>query len=135
MRALIALAGAIVLIGCSVSDDLDLAEKAVPKFRELLDSGRFETIYGAAADELRNATRQEDFIALLAAVHRKLGNTKQSSRQTWHVNYNASGKFVTLIYTTLYAEGDATERFTYRLRDDQALLVGYHINSSALIIK
>jgi hypothetical protein len=68
-------------------------------------------------------------------VHRKLGVVASSDRQTWNVNYNTSGSYVTLTYRTKYAEGEATEQFVYRLESDKALLSGYHISSNALILK
>lgn len=124
-----------LLAGCSMAADADRAAQAVPKFHEMLDAGRFEDIYAGAADDLKGATPQKDFVALLEAVHRKLGNTKSSTQQGWNVNYHTSGTFVTLNYATAYAEGDASEQFVYRLRANEALLAGYHVNSNALILK
>jgi hypothetical protein len=134
MRSLIATM-AVTLAGCSMSADTKLAEKAVPRFHEMLDAGQFEAIYEAASEDLRKATRQDSFVALLEAIHRKLGATKSSAERTWNVNYHTSGTFVTLEYSTAYAEGDAAEQFVYRLQDGKALLAGYHINSNALILK
>jgi hypothetical protein len=123
------------LSGCSMSADTTAAEQAVPKFHGLLDTGRFTEIYEASSSELKNASSQKDFVALLEAVHRKLGNTKSSEKQGWKVNYHTSGTFVSLTYKTLYAEGDATEQFTFKVGGNEAALVGYHINSNALILK
>lgn len=133
MRRLVVAALA-VLTGCSMSADTKLAEQGVRRFHEMLDTGQFEAIYSAADDTLKGEATQENFVALLDAVRRKLGPTKSLNQQTWHVSYNTSGTFVTLNYNTSYTEGDAVETFVYRLRDGTALLAGYHINSYALIV-
>lgn len=124
-----------ILCGCSMSADTAVAEQAVPKFHEELNAGRFDAIYNESGDELKKATTQPDFVALLEAVHRKLGNTKASDKTGWNVNYQTSGSFVTLGYKTTFDGGDAQEQFVFRLQDKAALLVGYHINSTALILK
>lgn len=124
-----------LLGGCSMSADSALAEQAVPKFHEQLDSGRFDVIYAESGDELKKVTTQQDFVALLDAVHRKLGNVKSSDKTGWQVNYQTSGSFVTLGYKTTFDGGGAQEQFVYRLQDKSAVLVGYNINSNALIVK
>ena len=134
MRKFVA-AIAVVLAACSSSADIKLAEQAVPQFHEMLDAGQFEAIYAASAEGLKKLSTQENFVALLKAVHRKLGNTKSTSQKGWTVNYHTSGTFVTLNYATIYAEGEAAEQFVYFLQGGRALLVGYHVNSNALILK
>jgi len=124
-----------LLCACSMSGDTAVAEQAVPKFHEFLDAGRFAEIYEGASADLKNAGSQGDFVALLDAVHRKLGMVKSSEKQGWNVNYDTSGTFVTLTYKTTYAEGEAGEQFVYRIKGSAAALAGYHINSMALIVK
>jgi hypothetical protein len=123
------------LSGCSMSADTDAAEQAVPKFHQQLNAGRFAEIYSQSADELKRATTQQDFVALLDAVHRKLGDTKATNKTGWNVNYQTSGSFVTLTYKTNFDGGAAQEQFVFRLQDKSAILVSYHINSTALILK
>jgi hypothetical protein len=118
-----------------VSADTDLAEKEIPKFHALLDAGQATEIYARASEELRGAASEKDFVALLDAVHRKLGQVKTTKQIAWKVNYHTSGTFVAMTYKTQYAEGEATEQFVYRLKDKQAFLAGYHVNSNALIMK
>ena len=126
---------AAIVAGCSVPADTKVAERAVDTFHEMLNDGQFDAIYAAAGDELKSAARREDFVALLEAIHRKLRITKSWTKQGWNVNYHTSGTFVTLNYSTIFDGGDAVEQFVYRLKDGKALLVGYHINSNALIVK
>jgi hypothetical protein len=126
---------ACALLGCSGSADTAAAEQAVSSFHELLNAGRFAEIYELSSDELKKASKQSDFVALLDAVHRKLGNTKSAVDQAWNVNYRTSGTFITLTYKTVYSEGDAAEQFVFRMQGPSAALAGYHINANALVVK
>lgn len=134
MRGLI-FAAAFVLSACSMSADTELAEKAVPRFHASLSAEQYESIYSEASEDLRRATTRESFVELLGGVRKKLGVVRSSAMQSWNVQYHTSGTFVTLNYATVYAEGEAIERFVYRLKGEQALLAGYHINSNALVMK
>ncbi|HEX6832274.1 MAG TPA: DUF4019 domain-containing protein [Rudaea sp.] len=123
------------LAGCSTSQTMSLAEQQVPRFHELLDAGKFQEIYSDSSDELKKASSEKDFIALLEAIHRKLGPSRSSEKQSWNINMHTSGTFVTLVYKTTYSEGEASENFVYRVTGEQAQLVGYHVSSNALILK
>ena len=123
------------LAGCSVSADTTAAEAEVPKFHALLDAAQFTAIYAAAGADLKKAATEQDFVALLSAIHRKLGTLKTSTRHSWNVNVNGDGRFVTLTYATEYEGGQATEQFVYRMDEKTATLSGYNINSLALILK
>jgi hypothetical protein len=127
------LAALLGVAGCSA--DTKGAERAVDTFHEMLNTEQFELIYAASSDDLKKAAKREEFVALLEAIHRKLGVTKSWTKKTWNVNYHTSGTFVTLSYSTIYDQGDAVEQFVYRLQGEKALLAGYHINSTALILK
>jgi hypothetical protein len=125
----------LAICGCSMSTDTAAAEQAVSGFHELLDTARFSEIYEKSSDNLKKVATQRDFVALLEAVHRKLGKTKSAEKRGWNVNYHTSGTFVSLTYKTAYVEGEADEQFVYRLEGKVALLAGYHVNSNALILK
>ena len=131
----IASAALVSLAGCSASADIKAAEQAVPHFHEQLDGGQFEQIWAGTSDDLKKVATQADFVALLTAVHRKLGGHKSEKEQGWSTNVTTSGTFVSLTYATAYDGGDAVERFVFRMDKDRALLAGYNINSNALILK
>ena len=116
-----------------MSDDTALAENEIPRFHEALDSSQFESLYNNGSENLKKAATMQEFVSLLGAVHRKLGNVSSSSRKTWNVNYHTSGTFVTLTYDTVFAQGKGTEQFVYKLSGKEAHLAGYHINSNDLI--
>ena len=116
-----------------MSDDTALAENEVPRFHEALDSSQFEFLYNNGSENLKKAATMKEFVSLLEAVHRKLGNVSSSNKKTWNVNYHTSGTFVTLTYDTVFTQGKGTEQFVYKLSGKEAQLVGYHINSNDLI--
>jgi hypothetical protein len=129
------LAIAAAFAACSAAASTQQAEAAVQQFHELLDSGNSHAIYDSAGDDLKRVSPEQQFVPLLDAVHRKLGQTRTATRSGWNVNYSTSGNFITLNYHTVYAEGDASEQFVYRMMGEKPVLVGYHVNSNALILK
>lgn len=126
--------GSLSLGACSASADIAASEAGVTQFHTLLDSGQFERIYSESADEMKQASTAQALTELLAAIHRKLGAVKSAERQGWNTNYTTSGSFVTLTYKTIFAAGEATEQFVFRMKDKTAALAGYHINSTTLVL-
>lgn len=126
---------ALLLNSCSAVRGKEAADKAVTQFHEQLDRGEFKAIYDAAHADLKAASSEKEFIALLEAVHRKLGNVQSSEPNGWKVNTFNFKVNVVLSYKTRFAEGDAFETFTYRVEGEKAALRGYNINSQALITK
>jgi PBP1b-binding outer membrane lipoprotein LpoB len=125
---------ALFLGGCSMAQDKSVAEGAVNDFHQRLDKGDFEGIYSAAHPDFKAASTKKDFVALLAAVHRKLGNFQSDEETNWNINSSNFTTTVVLVYKTKFDNGDGVETFTYRIQGDQALLYSYNINSPTLII-
>jgi hypothetical protein len=128
---LLALAGS----GCNPVKSNAAAESAVADFHQKLDAGDFKTIYDTADQGFKKAAPEKDFVALLEAIHRKLGNVQSTNRQGWNINSYNFQTYVELTYQTKFAEGDGTEKFRYRIEKGRALLLYYNINSTALITK
>ena len=115
--------------------DSHLATEAVPTFHELLNSGQYDAIHATASEQFKSKYTPKKLASFLDAIHRKLGPTKSSEQRSLNLSYGTEGAIVTLTYATVFAEGDAVETFTYRLKGDKALLEGYKINSEALVLK
>ena len=111
-----------LLAGCSMSADTRQGEQAVAKFHALLDQEQFDAIYRDSSADMKKTTQQEEFVRLLAAVHRKLGTTESSTLDSWRVSYLTSGTSLALVCRTKYRQGDATEQFLFRLEGDKAAL-------------
>jgi uncharacterized protein DUF4019 len=124
-----------LIIGCGTQKDIEGASAAVLQFHGELDHQDYLSIYNSADARFRSASKQDDFVALMTAIHNKLGTVQQSSRQGFFVNYNTSGSSIRLTYTTKFSGGDADEEFLWSKSGDTFHLLGYHINSNALITK
>jgi opacity protein-like surface antigen len=133
-KPLLAAALLFAAAGCSAGEDKSAAEQAVAGFHQALDSGRFEALYDGSSADLKRASSKEDFLRLLDAVHRKLGNVQESKQVGWRVNYATGGSVVDLVYETRFAAGKGREEFVYRAGKQPSLL-GYNINSSDLIAR
>lgn len=122
-----------LLAGCSAAKDEAAAAQAVVQFHHQLDAGQFEAIYNATAPEMKANTPKASFVRFLDAVHRKLGAVKDVKPQGWGVNYTNDVGSVTLNYQTQFARGSGAEQFVYRTGAAPSL-VGYHINSTDLVV-
>jgi hypothetical protein len=138
-RTLYALFSGVCLVflvaGCGGKQQIANAEAAVTQFHADMNAGNFDQIYLASDPAMKNASSQEKFVALLDAIHRKLGAAQSANRQTFFINYATSGKFLRLTYATQYDADSATEEFVFRINGDNVTLAGYHINAEALITK
>ena len=129
----IALAAALTS-GCSAGKDTAASQQAVARFHQRLDAGQYDAIYDNSGAELKAITPKPQFVALLAAIHGKLGAVQASKQVGWNVNYNNGVGTVALTYQTQFASGSGTEQFVYRTGEPPSL-VGYHIESSDLMTK
>jgi hypothetical protein len=126
---------AFAVSGCDMLSDKSDAEAAVNDFHQKLDGGDFEAIYNNADAGLKSASSEKDFLALLAAVHKKLGNVQNSSETNFSMNSVNLSTQIVLVYNTKFGGGDATETFTWHVSGGKPLLLGYNINSLAMMEK
>jgi hypothetical protein len=126
-----------VLASCgSPSKNLQLAKDSVGVFHAQLDTEQYDSIYAGTDDGFRKLTSQTDFVKLLQAIHNKLGTVQQADlRNTGVAWYAGQGATVTLVYDTKFRDGAGSEQFVWHIKDNQASLYGYHINSNDLITK
>lgn len=120
----------------SAAKNVESAKQGVEQFHSQLDSEQYAAIYAASDDKFQKATTESDFVKLMQAVHRKLGNIQQSSlRNTGVAWFAGQGATVTLVYDTSFAKGSGAEQFVWHVSDNRAVLYGYHINSNDLVAK
>jgi hypothetical protein len=132
----IGFASFIFLVSCNSTKSKQLAEQGVSQFHSQLDSEEYHALYVGSDDRLRQATSEGDFVALLQAVHRKLGSVQQANLRTFQVAWFAGqGEMVTLFYDTRFTGGRAVEKFAFHISDNHPLLVDYFINSNASVTK
>lgn len=121
--------------GCGAKQDIRNADRAVTEFHAQLNAGNFDQIYTQSDTAMKTASSQEKFVALLEAIHRKLGEVKSADRQSFFMNSGTSGKSLRLTYATHYDADNATEEFVFHVDGNDMRLAGYHISSEALITK
>jgi hypothetical protein len=120
----------------SSTKSVEMAQQSVEQFHSQLDSEHFTALYAASDEKLHQAATETDFVNLLDAVHRKLGNVQRSDlRNTGVAWFAGQGATVTLVYETKFAQGTGMEKFVWHIKDNNASLYGYHINSNDLVTK
>ena len=127
----------LLLSSCgSSTKSVELAQQSVEQFHSQLNSEQFAGLYAASDEKLHQTTSQSDFVNLLDAIHRKLGNVQQSNlRNTGVAWFAGQGATVTLVYETKFAQGTGMEKFVWHIKDDAATLYGYNINSNELVTR
>ena len=122
-------------LACSVFTEGKAAgEKGVAAFHSQMNTGKFDEIYNNATKEFQASDRKETIINFLKLVREKLGTVKNSSSQSWNVNKNTAGSFVTLVYQTEFEQDSAvTETFIFVLEGENAKLHNYKVNSKRLM--
>lgn len=127
------LLGVSVLSACSIGADTQAAEKSIALFHADLNAGNFDKIYDVSGSELKAAANKDKFTKILSTVHTKLGMFKDGKSVGWNDNVTTGGHFVTINYNAAYDKGVADENFVYRVDGGGSALVGYHVNSDALL--
>jgi hypothetical protein len=111
-----------------------LADAAVGRFHADLDEGNYEQIYLDADEHFRQGGKKEEFIKLLDAMHRKLGNTRRAIRIDVSANAGLTGTFITTRYSTNFENGQAAETFKWVKQNGLLILHEYNILSNALVL-
>ncbi len=110
-----------------------VSDQKVQEFHHALDSGSCDTTYTAASPELQASTTREKWQSLCNLVTSKMGSYKSSTRTFIQEKTSGSGNMLIVEYDSEFSQGSAHEQFTWRLRDSQLTLLGYHINSSNFV--
>lgn len=110
-----------------------LANGSVRHFHQQLNTEEYEEIYRSADEGFRAGQNHDQLIRLLQTVHNKLGNASDENRVNMRIDRNSHGTFITAMYKTAFANGMATETFTWTEGNGILKLYGYHIESNALL--
>lgn len=131
MRFAMLLAAAAALAGCPMGQDMSATDSAVAEFHAKLNNGQFAAIAAAAGPEMKNGGT--DFPAFIETIHTKLGTFRSTARQGFNDNINNGDHTFTARYASVYSSGPASENFVYRLNSGKPVLIGYHVESAALL--
>lgn len=128
MRFAILLLTAATLAGCSMGQDMSVTDSAVAEFHAKLNNGQFAAIVAAAGPEMKSSGPE-----FVERIHTKLGMFRSTSRQGFNDNIINGDHTFTASYASVYSTGPATENFVYRLNSGKPVLIGYHVESAALL--
>lgn len=128
MRFAILLVIAATLAGCSMGQDMSVTDSAVAEFHAKLNNGQFAAIVAAAGPEMKSSGPE-----FVERIHTKLGMFRSTSRQGFNDNIINGDHTFTASYASVYSTGPATESFVYRLNSGKPVLIGYHVESAALL--
>lgn len=124
------------LITCTLigacADRVRLGEEAVARFRVQMAEARFSQICEEASEELKEALGDRECIPLIQTMAEKMGSYQSSKRQGMVVKTLLKGNYIQIIYSTQFSNGKGTEYFKFRIESDNAILVGYRIDSPLL---
>jgi hypothetical protein len=126
----------LLLSGCSDTiNGKAIAEPEVARFHERLKTRDFEGLYESTSSEFKAAAPKTQILALFEAIDRKLGALEETKQINWNVNTYNLVTTVVLVYSTKFQDGEATETFTFRIKDNVPELLGYNISSLDMLIK
>jgi hypothetical protein len=110
------------------------AEQGVAAFHRLY-KGKLKEIYDMSHSKMKTATLEKELIEFLDAVQRKLGKVTKTANAGFNVGTFNFVTTVVLTQNTTFERGSAAEVSTFEMNGDNAVLVGYNINSKDLILK
>jgi hypothetical protein len=123
----------IPLIASSCATARDAAEAATREFRARMAGRSYGEIVKSATPAFQKATTEADFSNAMTAVRERLGVWQSSEEPTWKVFAGVSAQTVTLVYSSYFERGTATEEFVWRVQAGRPALDGYHVKSSKLV--
>lgn len=118
----------------NMATDVAASEKAVDAFHDDANAGKFDDIYFASGEEMQRSADVAEFEEFLGAVQRKLGKAGNTTQRGWQVNIVNGQTLTVLNMETIYEKGRAVETFTFKSSPNGPVLVGYNIQSPALVI-
>jgi hypothetical protein len=111
------------------------AEQGVAVFHRLYNEGKLKEIYDTSHSKMKAATPEKELIEFLDAVLRKLGKVTETKNAGFNVGTFNFVTTVVLTQNTTFEHGSGAEVFTFEMNGDNAVLVGYNINSKDLVLK
>jgi len=117
--------GCLLLLSCSMKQDISMAQTAIAEFHHRFEAGDDGQIFTDAAPEYQKAMGAETSRAFFARIRRKLGAFHSSQPTNIQVNHMPGGTFVVAQYQTQFEKGSAQEDFTLRIDRGRPRLLKY----------
>lgn len=126
--------GALILVSCNPVKSTAEADKAAAEFHSLYDAEDYDKIFDTAHADFKASQPKVETIDFIRSVREKLGKVKSTNRTGWQANSFNMNTNVILTHETEFENGKGVETFTYRIENGSAVLLGWYINSNALIV-
>jgi hypothetical protein len=128
------------LTGCSIDERQSgipaAAQDTINIVTEDFNSGRFDKIYGEAAEEWRSRVTEEQSRETFRTLKERLGAIRErgytSGKQQQNPGGNLPGNSLVLRYNTKFDKAEGMETVTLIERDGRYLLAGYSVSSNLL---
>ncbi|MCB5424240.1 DUF4019 domain-containing protein [Altererythrobacter sp. CC-YST694] len=133
LRVGFALSLALLVSACGMKENMEQADKEIERFHAYYDKQNYAAIWRTTSGEFRKITKEKEFEKLLVAVRTKLGAVKKVEQAGWQANTMNGVSTVVINTKTAFEKGEGIETFTYVKQDSGLKLLGYNINSAALI--
>lgn len=122
----IAIAAALLAAGgCSGTASVKDAEKTVATFHQRLDKGQYDAVWADSSEFLTKSEKKEKLVGLLAAIHERFGNVKESKQNGWKVNIENGVSTTEVTMNTTFDKGTLEERFVFQNVGDAQKLLTY----------
>jgi|SRR5579859_4509710 len=118
--------------GTGLIQDRALANTAVRQSHQELNAARYDEICREADEDFAQEGKCEEFTKFLEAVHAKMGTADSETLVNVRLYATTNGNFIMTQYMTIFAQGSATETFTWVKSNSRLRLQRYRIQSSAL---
>jgi hypothetical protein len=119
--------------GTALHSGWKLSDQAAQRFHAQLNRGEFDEICRDADDAFSQSEKHDELVHFLDVVHKRLGDAGVAKQVHLNVNATTDGTFVTSEFNTQFAEGQASETFTWHKSGDRLRLYNYKIISNALL--
>ncbi|MCF6214749.1 MAG: hypothetical protein L3J58_01095 [Emcibacter sp.] len=124
----------VMLFGCSMAVDTEVAEFAVSEFQESYNKESYDVIHENAHPEFKNFISQKKLNLLLKKLNSHMGKHITSNLISWKAKTGIrEGTSITLNYDVTYENDDkARVTFIYKVNDGMARLYNFNVASEAL---
>jgi hypothetical protein len=110
-----------------------LGDAAIEHFHSQFNAKSFAEIFNESSSKLRQSGPPEKFIGDMEAMRAKLGAHKSGTRDGLNLNNSNGDKTLTMKCVAVFENGPGTETFTFDYNGDTPLLMGYFVESPALL--
>lgn len=122
-----------LMTGCSLKKNQQQAGEAIAEFHKRINDNAADAIYDAASDDFKKATPRDKWAHMVHTLNTKLGSYVSSDEPSVFVNWTTNGTFVKASCEAKYSKAAASETFQFRTDGGKLVLIGYNVNSSALL--